>query len=169
MTARAAWLALWLVSICVSANDWHQTLPDARLVGEGDATLLGLRLYRARLLAADTPLRADSPFVLELRYHRAFRRDTLVQASLDEMRRLGQPNGPRLRRWEQAMEQAFADVAPGDRLAGLYLPGAGCRFYLNGQLRQEIREPAFAEAFFAIWLSADSRDRTLRQQLLGTP
>jgi len=43
----------------------------------------------------------------------------------------------------------------------------GCRFYVGDQLQHEIRDPEFAEAFFAIWLDPRTRDPELRQQLLG--
>jgi len=39
--------------------------------------------------------------------------------------------------------------------------------YVGDQLQHEIRDPEFAEAFFAIWLDPRTRDPELRQQLLG--
>ncbi|MNH04885.1 hypothetical protein D3C79_641910 [compost metagenome] len=65
------------------------------------------------------------------------------------------------------MNEAFVDVRPGMRITGVYLPGQGSRFYVDGQLRREIADPAFAKAFFAIWLDPRARDPQLRQRLLG--
>jgi hypothetical protein len=59
------------------------------------------------------------------------------------------------------------DVRPGTRITGLYLPGHGCRFYVDGQLSLEVTDPALARAFFAIWLDPRSRDARLRERLLG--
>ena len=128
---------------------------------------LGLRTVRpARLPHQQSHL---EPFALELIYHRSLSRDTLVQASMDEMQRLADRPMPAetLNRWSQAMRQAFVDVRPGMRISGLYLPGKGCRFYVDGQLVQEVNDPAFARAFFAIWLDPRARDPQLRQRLLG--
>jgi len=149
--------------------DWRSALPEARQVGSGEFTWFGLSVYTARLWSASSPQGWQQPFALELIYHRALSRDTLVQASLDEMRRLAERPLPpaTLERWTQAMQDAFVDVQPGMRITGVYLPGQGSRFYVDGQLRHEVADPAFARAFFAIWLDPRARDPQLRQRLLG--
>lgn len=149
--------------------DWRTALPKAHLTGSGNFSWFGLRLYSASLYSAGSPQRWDEPFALELRYHRALSRDTLVDASLTEMRRLAEqpPSLETLERWASSMQTAFVDVRPGMRITGLYLPGQGCRFYVDGQLRAEVADPAFARAFFAIWLDPRARDPQLRQRLLG--
>lgn len=162
-------LAILLALTQPTSADWRPALPQAHLTGSGDFSWFGLRLYSARLFSAGSPQRWDEPFALELRYHRALSRDTLVEASLEEMRRLAaQPPSPEtLDRWANSMRAAFVDVRPGTRITGLYLPGQGCRFYVDGQLRAEVADPTFARAFFAIWLDPRARDPQLRQRLLG--
>ena len=149
--------------------DWRPAIADARLLGSGTFTWFGVTLYNARLWSPATNFAWDQPFALELTYRRALSRDTLVKASVDEMRRLGgrglEP--ATLERWTHIMEAAFVDVRPGMRITGLYLPGRGCRFYVDDQLREDVDDIAFARAFFAIWLDPQARDPQLRQQLLG--
>ena len=53
---------------------------------------------------------------------------------------------------------AFVDVKPGDTLCGIYLPDRGAR---------EVDDPAFARAFFDIWLAPGTRAPALRHHLLG--
>lgn len=171
MTGTRRWLTLCLLlalSLSVRA-DWRTDLPEAQAVGQGEFTWFGLRLYNARTWSAVTPLDWTRPFALELTYHRNLSRDTLVEASLDEMRRLGGPglDEASLARWTQVMQEAFVDVRPGMRITGLYLPGQGCRFYVDGQLRRQVDDAAFARAFFAIWLDPRARDPQLRQRLVG--
>ncbi|WP_205300561.1 chalcone isomerase family protein [Pantoea sp. Ap-967] len=148
---------------------WRSALPAAQLAGSGDFSWFGLRLYTARLWRSGATWNWDTPFALELSYHRSLSRNTLVQASIDEIQRLA--NAPLAadtrERWTSAMAAAFVDVRPGMRITGLYLPGQGCRFYVDDQLRLEVHDPAFARAFFAIWLDARARDGQLREQLLG--
>jgi hypothetical protein len=85
------------------------------------------------------------------------------------MRRLndGSVTPQQLASWAKIMEAAFTDVRPGMRITGLYLPQAGGRFYVDGQLTGETRDAAFAKAFFAIWLDPRARDPQLRLRLLG--
>ncbi|WP_416773387.1 chalcone isomerase family protein [Pseudomonas sp. RHF3.3-3] len=149
--------------------DWRSGLPGARLIGTGEFTWFGLRLYSAQVWSAGPVQGWQQPFALDLIYHRSLSRDTLVQASLDEIRRLADgPLPPATEaRWAQAMREAFVDVRPGMRITGLYLPGQGCRFYVDGRLSREIADPAFARSFFAIWLDPRARDPQLRQRLLG--
>ena len=149
--------------------DWRPAIADARLLGSGAFTWFGVTLYNARLWTPATNFAWDQPFALELTYRRALSRDTLVEASLEEMRRLGDKtlDAATLDRWTEAMNGAFVDVRPGMRITGLYLPGRGCRFYVDGELRREIDDAAFARAFFAIWLDPRARDPQLRQRLLG--
>lgn len=169
---RSALLAL-LAGLCLSAlpvlADWRGAMPDARLVGSGDFRWFGLRIYTARLWSPAMPASFERPFALELTYHRAISRERLVQTSLDEMRRLqGQElDEATLAAWGAELQRAFADVEPGQRITGEYLPGRGCRFYLDGQLRHEIADPALARAFFAIWLGPGTRSPDLRRELLG--
>lgn len=165
-------LMLALLLACLSSPalaDWRGAMPDARLVGSGDFRWFGLRIYTARLWSPALPASFEKPFALELTYHRSIPRERLVQTSLHEMRRIGgrQADEATLARWAEELQRAFADVAPGQRITGEYLPGRGCRFYLNGQLRHEIADPALARAFFAIWLGPGTRSPELRRALLG--
>ncbi|EWC40095.1 chalcone isomerase family protein [Stutzerimonas stutzeri] len=159
---------LWLLPPVVSA-DWRDAVPDARLVGEGQLRFFGFRIYDARLWSSSTPVRPDTPFALELTYHRAIGRDDFVRTSLEEIQRLSGASvgAARLARWQAEMQQAFVDVRPNERITGVFLPGRGCRFYVNDRLQHEVADPAFADAFFAIWLDPRSRDQKLRRNLLG--
>ncbi|MDF0733625.1 chalcone isomerase family protein [Pseudomonas entomophila] len=162
-------LCLLLALTSSAWADGPRLLPDARLVGSGEFTWFGLRVYHARLWSPVAPPDWGQPFALELTYHRTLSRDTLVKASLDEMRRLGgEALAPStLARWGGLLDGAFVDVRPGMRITGLYLPGRGCRFYVNGQLQRSIDDAAFSRAFFAIWLDRRARDPQLRQHLMG--
>ncbi len=170
-TARWTWLCLLLTGLSEAA-DWRAELPAAQRLGSGEFTWFGLRLYTAQLWAAGPVQGWNRPFALELAYHRTLSRDMLVKASLEEMYRLDPDSLTPQRRaaWSQAMQQAFVDVRPGMRITGLYMPGQGCRFYVDGKLSRAIADPAFARAFFAIWLDPRARDQQLRQRLLeGVP
>ena len=111
----------------------------------------------------------DSPFALELTYRRSISRETLVDTSLDEIRRInGEPlDSEQQSVWTKQMSQAFVDVKDGTRITGVFLPGEGCRFYVDGELQHVIDDPEFARAFFSIWLDPQTRSPKLRAALLG--
>lgn len=166
-------LRLSLMVFCISFPnahaDWKADVPDAQMIGKGDLRWFGLAIYSARLWGQARPTSFEQPFALELIYRRNIKRDALVQASLDEMRRtLGSRlDEKKLSQWQQEMQQAFVDVAPGQQITGVYLPGLGCRFYVNGQLHHEVADLEFARAFFSIWLGPEPHSPQLREDLLG--
>lgn len=166
---RGATVAFLLLAGPPGWADWRNEMPGAALVGQGAFTWFGWRIYEARLWSPSVPVSWEQPFALELTYRRELSRDTLVQASLDEMRRLGgaSVDAARLAVWESEMRKAFVDVQPGQRITGLYQPGQGGRFYVDGELRHAVTDADFARAFFAIWLDVRTRHPELRQELLG--
>lgn len=168
-TVRRIALLFLLMAASLSWADWRSELPGAKLVGQGDFTWFGWSVYQARLWSPAATFGWDQPFALELIYRRELSRDTLVQASLDEMRRLGDASldETRLAAWDGEMRKAFVDVRAGQRITGLYLPGKGASFYLDGQLRHVVADVDFARAFFAIWLDTRTRSPELRRELLG--
>lgn len=147
-------------------------LPGARLLGRGTLRFLGLRIYEARLWSGATTPAADwaaAPLALELEYARGLSGAKIAERSLAEMRRQGDIAAEPAKRWLGAMTQIFPDVKEGDRITGLNLPGVGVRFFVNGQLRGDVRDADFARLFFGIWLSPKTSEPTLRDALLGSP
>ncbi|WP_236574722.1 chalcone isomerase family protein [Pseudomonas sp. OF001] len=165
---RVVLLGLCLLSGSALGN-WREALPEARLLGEGGLSLFGFRLYSARLWSPAERLAAGVPFALELIYHREISRERLVEASLDEIRRLhgDRVGAAQLAEWAGHMHRAFVDTAPGSRITGVYLPGFGARFYAGDRLQHEVRDEEFARIFFSIWLDARTRNPELRARLLG--
>jgi hypothetical protein len=142
-------------------------LPGAKQAGHGRLTWLGLHVYDARLYVSGQGMRPSAPFALALRYARDFKGARIAESSADEMRRLGFGDEADLRRWRDAMSALFPDVKRGDELTGVAVPGRGAVFFHNGQRLGEIDDPAFAQAFFAIWLDPRTRAADLRRELLS--
>jgi len=162
------WLLLLSSSVCA---DWRESLPNAHVVGHGDLSLFGFRIYTARLSSTATPFTADAPLALELTYHRAIDRADLVDASIDEIKRISGAgvSAEQLAAWRQQMNLSFVDVQPGMKITGVYLPGREARFYVGEKLQHVVPDSQFAKAFFSIWLDPKTRNPDLRAQLLGTP
>ena len=161
--------------VCMASTalaGWRQVLPDAQLIGAGQMRYWGFAIYQAQLWSpypAAEVLTLQRPFALQLTYQRSISREALVDASLEEMRRLAaHPLTPeQLANWQAQMQQAFVDVRDGEQITGVYLPNKGVQFYVGQRLSHEVDDPAFARAFFLIWLDPRTRNPQLRAQLLG--
>jgi hypothetical protein len=145
-------------------------LADAALIGEGRLRYFGLHIYDAALWGQGRAgeLSIDTDAVgLELRYARSLKGALIAERSLKEMQGVGAVSDAQGPRWLQEMQRVFPDVDAGDRLTGIHRPGEGVRFFLNGKLRGEVRDAAFAKLFFSIWLSPRTSQPQLRLALLG--
>lgn len=136
--------------------------------GQARMRFLGLRVYDIQLWAAQ-PVRswAEQPHALALTYARALKGRLIAERSLEEMRRQGPIDEAQAARWLQAMTAAFPDVKEGDRLTGRHDPHQGASFWFNGQPRPGVADPLFSRRFFGIWLSPQTSEPALREQLLG--
>jgi len=145
-------------------------LAQPRLAGVASYTFWGFDIYQARLWVEpgfDSAALSRQRFALELGYRRSFKGSDIAQRSIDEMRRIGTFTPEQAQRWLQAMQVAFPNVAAGDHLLGVNLPGRGAQFFANGRATAEVADPVFAELFFGIWLSERSSEPQLRTTLLG--
>lgn len=135
--------------------------------GQAELRWFGLKVYDAALWSPAPSWSAERPHALEIRYTRDISGARLVDTSIDEIRRLGHDDDARLQRWRTALATVLPDVAAGDTLVGLHLPGRGAHFWHGERRLGDIADPALAQAFFAIWLDARSREPAMRAQLLG--
>lgn len=143
-------------------------LPDLKVRGGGLLRIWGFQVYHAWLWTpgggAYDPAR---PFALDIEYLRNFTAQALAERSIEEMRGQGRGSEAVYPRWLAEMQRVFVDVKPGDRLTGVATPERHARFFHNGSLRGEIADPAFTDAFFAIWLSERSSQARFRDLLIG--
>ena len=146
------------------------SLAAARLQGSGRLTFLGLHVYDARLWVKDG-FRAEDytrqPLAIELEYGRTLYGKLIAERSIAEMKKVGEVAADQAERWLAEMTRLFPDVAKGDRITGMQLPGEAARFYVNGRTRGEVRDPLFTTLFFGIWLSPRSSEPKLRQALVA--
>ena len=164
-------LASALIALCLLApagatsQAWLAPIPQAQRVGEGVFKRLGWSVYTARLWAPDGVYTPGKPFALSLTYELDIARSRIVDASLDQMTRLGAPVADRPQ-WRVALEAVLRDVTKGQSLTGVYVPGQGATFYLDdtptGRMDEEL-----AQYFFGIWLDPRTSEPALRVALLG--
>ena len=145
---------------------------DFKVQGQGRLRFFGLHVYDATLWASQTITTANyttTPLALTLTYGRSLYGKLIAERSLKEMRGITAPSDAQAYAWLDAMTELFPDVQEGDQLTGIYQPGQRAVFWLNGKRLGEVSDPAFAPAFFGIWLDEKSSEPSLRNQLLGMP
>jgi len=153
------------LSSAFAASVFTPLLPGAQQVGQGVFKRLGWSIYEARLYAPDGRFDPNKPYALSLTYERTIAGDRLVQASLDEMRKLGAPVGERPE-WAAALAKVLPSVSKGVTLTGVYRPGEGATFYQQDIETGRI-DDALARSFFGVWLDPRTSEPALRQALLG--
>ena len=145
-------------------------LPGVAPRGTGRLNFLGLHVYDARLWVAagfDAGAFDRVPLALELVYARKLSGTQIAERSLKEMQRVPGIAADQATAWLAEMNGAFPDVAANDRITGVLVPGEAARFFLNGNLRREVRDGEFARRFFGIWLAPQTSQPRLREALLG--
>ena len=138
--------------------------------GGGEMTFLGLSIYDGWYWGAGHGWSLDAPFALDLalppqarrRAHRRAQRpgDRAARASARRAARaLGRGDA----------RASFPTSSRATGITGLLLPPGVVRYFVNGKPIGEIVDPAFARAFFGIWLDPKTSRADFRQKLLGEP
>ncbi|MBS3797663.1 chalcone isomerase family protein [Pseudoalteromonas sp. BDTF-M6] len=135
-------------------------------VGEGVMRYLFWDIYHAEL-ATDTGdyRQGQHPMRLSLTYLRDIEGDEITKATLDQWRKLDRPEY--VRAYKALLTDLWPDVSAGDTLSFVTDANGQGAFFFNGELLQRVEDPAFSEAFTAIWLSPKTTEPGLRAQLLG--
>lgn len=166
-TTAALW---WPMQASAAEPTATAALNGKQTVGSSLFRYWGFEVYQATLLAGarfDAARFEQQRFALELQYRRAFKGRDIAQRSIDEMQGIEPLSAQQVADWQAAMQQAFPDIQPGDRLLGVHEPGSGARFYFNGQLRATVDDPEFSARFFGIWLSPRTSAPQLRAALIA--
>jgi len=140
---------------------------DLKRIGFGTMRWFGLHVYDVALWARGTQWEPDDVHALDILYGRDLAGKALAESSITEMKRVGFTDEAQHARWLAAMIRVFPNVGRGDRLIGVYLKGGGAAFFSQERALGTIDDPAFATAFFAIWLDPKTREPQLRARLLG--
>ena len=144
-----------------------QHVPDAQKVGAGRFSVLLWDVYDATLYAPDKRYDAVQPYALKLVYLLELNGADIAERSIEEMRKQGFKDDAKLSKWQKAMEKLFPDVKEGSVLTGIRDANGDALFYFDEAFIGSIKDKAFTERFFAIWLAKNTSEPALRKQLLG--
>ena len=148
----------------------RELLPQHKLSGKTRLTVWGFDVYDASLWVApgfNPDKLTAQPFALELAYLRNFTNTDIAERSIVEMRRSATITDAQAKDWTAVMLRVFPNVKKGDRIMGVYRPGAGTAFLVNGKPTGEVMDVEFARLFFGIWLSPKTSEPKMRSALLA--
>lgn len=109
---------------------------------------------------------SNTPKSLVFHYHRAIKKEWMVEASRNRIKKNPTNNLPLLEDRLKQLDNAYQKVKKGDRYELRYEPETGTSLILNGQLQATIPGEDFQKAFFGIWLSDVPLNKNLRDKLL---
>ncbi len=155
------------VLFTANANAVSPYIENPRPVGEARLEVLFWDIYDAKLIAPDGRFSPEKPFALTLTYLREFEGKNIASRSIDEMRKQGMDDEVKLATWFEKMQQVFPNVDEGHTLTGVVDNNKHSHFYFNDTKVGTIEDPEFTRWFFDIWLSEDTSEPEMRQQLLG--
>lgn len=171
MSGNAKLFAALLLILADSTMADFQTarrhIPSAELVGKARMEYLFWDVYDAELYAPEGVWRENQPFALSLRYLLELDGEAIASRSVSEIREQGFDDEATLNRWYELMRATFPDVDKNTRITGIMDQEKHTRFFSNGDLIGEVREPLFSKWFFNIWLSEKTSEPELRERLLG--
>jgi hypothetical protein len=165
--AMALLAGLLLSGALPAATTSLPQLADLQSVGEARMQVLFWKVYDAQLLAPNGEWSPDDPYALVLTYLRDLKGKAIAERSIAEIRQQGRVDESTLARWQQTLHEIFPDVRARTEIVGLVDDEAHTRFFLDGELIGEVRDPAFTQAFFGIWLDERTSQPELRRRLLG--
>ncbi|MGB9154445.1 MAG: chalcone isomerase family protein [Alphaproteobacteria bacterium] len=162
--------------ICLQARAFaHDSLPTPVLaqagvplkaVGEGTYKKFGFSIYHAVLWAPDGMWNPDKPYALELHYLRSLSKDTLADATVDNIRDENTTDEDTMTRWAAGIKRVMPAVQDGDVMIGLIIPNKEGFLFMNGVQIGKTYDNALSKAFLNIWLGEDA-DEDLKNELLS--
>jgi hypothetical protein len=170
-TASALFLAvllqIGLVSNQVNAQNLQAYIDNPEVVGEARLSVLFWDIYDASLIAPSGTFTKQGPFALKLTYLRDFEGDDIASRSIDEMRKQGMKDEIKLAKWYEQMQQIFPNVAEGQTITGVVDSDQNSHFYYNNSYAGIVEDAEFSQWFFNIWLSENTSEPKMRDNLLG--
>ncbi|WP_170762633.1 hypothetical protein [Ruegeria lacuscaerulensis] len=163
-TCRPALVSLVVLAPgALVASPITQALADAQLKGSATFRFLGIPVYDAKLFTPyGAALSWNEEFGLQLTYRKSLKQKALVESTLDEMARQGNPAPT-----QRQLEQCFQAVSKGDNYIAISEGPNNVGFWRNGQRTCTLSYPGAKRAFMSIFLGNDTRSASFTRQLKG--
>lgn len=156
-------LAALMTPTFSQASTAKSVLSTAQVRGEATFRFIGLPIYKARLYTdAGAPLDWNNDFGIELNYLRNLTEADLVESTLKEFDRMGNPLPVRAQ-----LTQCFDDVSKGDQYLAVSRGPNKIGFWRNGERVCTLSHPQIKQRFMAIFVGDDTRSKSFTRKLKG--
>jgi len=158
---------------CFSAQEKAAGVP-LTLRGVSTFRYWGFRVYTGALYMPASETSPDAALgeiskKLVLRYHRSVSVDQFIENSEETLKDNPQLSLEYLRPFLSRINSMYVPVKEGDSYAITYSPAQGAlSLFFNDRLLGTITDPAFARAYFGIWLSDYSVSEKFTDELLSS-
>ncbi len=163
-TLRAALLSIALLSSGGTvASPLSSELSDPKLLGSSTFRFLGLPVYDAKLFTpAGAAFNWAEDFGLQLTYRKNLAQKALVESTLDEMARQGNPAPTKAQ-----LETCFQAVSKGDSYLAISEGPNKVGFWRNGAQTCTLTNTGIKKSFMSIFLGDNTRSASFTRQLKG--
>ena len=156
-------LVFFLCPVIVHATPVTSVLPGAELRGQATLRFLGLPLYHARLYTpGGMAFDWQKDLALELTYLRSLTEADLVNSTMRELSRTGEPMPV-----QDQLVDCFDDVGEGDRYLAVSNGPDELLFWRNDRRMCALSYPRIKERFMAIFLGENTRSPAFTRKLRG--
>ncbi len=156
-------IALFLYPASAIGSAANSSEPGADLRGQATLRFLGVPIYEARLYTdGGAPLDWQNDFGLEINYMREFSGQSLVTATLREMKRMGASLPAR-----SEFDRCFFDVGKGDRYLAVSSGPDSISFWRNDTHVCNLSHPEIKRGFMSIFLGENTRSKAFTRKLRG--
>ena len=145
----------------------QEVFQSPKLIGEGTLKVLMWEVYDLRLYTDGTAFSWQDKFMLEFDYSRELKKESVIDASLNEFKLQTNVTDKNIKAWEMYLEQVIQPVQKGEKATIQWVPDGQIIFHYEGSKPAVIENEQFARAFFNIWLGEQTSRPKLRSQLLG--
>ena len=136
-------------------------------LGQCQLSWLWLDVYKATFFTRTGKYHSDEyPQLLVITYLRNISADDLIKATVEQWQHLNY-SADDIKAWQQAIKGIWPNISKNDNLSFEVINENHGRFFYNQVYLQDVKDKGFAKAFISIWLSKNTSQPKLRQQLLG--
>lgn len=147
-----------------STNVLDKTL--VKLVGEAQFSMLFWDIYHSQLFTPSGEFDDVIPgTVFEIKYQRNISQSDLIERTIEQWQHLGFSEET-YQAYPPVLAALWPDITKGDKLT-LVVSERSSDFYFNERFLGRVNDDSFAQIFLAIWVSPNTSQPKLRQQLIG--
>ncbi|MEX0306414.1 MAG: hypothetical protein AB3N12_03405 [Ruegeria sp.] len=147
----------------LAASPMSDAIRDPELRGNATFRFLGLPLYDAKLYTpGGAAFSWNADFGLQLTYRKNLKQKALVESTLEEMARQGNPAPT-----EAQLQTCFQAVSKGDSYLAIAQGPNSVSFWRNGSKTCTLTNPGITRSFMSIFLGDNTRSAAFTRSLRG--